>query len=208
MVQRLIEFTIQSGVTAQQGETTRKTAQDYHSAGGDHRSPLEDSPLGVMGVEEDNPEDVMEKQPKRLHPSPCPPINCADSQVGVVRLLQAVKVPAHYQKLVRTKIDGSMDGKRCEPDAEGGVLQVADAVLDGKCGACQTLIVNNFGTELVCLEFGVTIGTVTSVEEAIAIESDPTGRGDQDTGTRICSLEQDTDANRISRKDQLLQQLG
>ena len=64
-------------------------------------------------------------------------------EAGIVCLLKTVKIPARHRKMVRTNIEGGVsDGLLMfTPETQNGTFQLADAVLDDGCGACQTLIV-------------------------------------------------------------------
>ena len=93
-------------------------------------------------------------------------------EVGVVRLLKTVKIPARHRKMVRTKIEGGVsDGLLMfTPKTQNGTFQLADAVLDGGCGACQTLIVCSTGEEPTILSQDTLLGTVTIADEIVSLE--------------------------------------
>ena len=79
-----------------------------------------------------------------------------------VRLLQAVKVPAGYQKLVRGRTNVDTDGRILlfTPEELEESLQMADGVVEMGNDCFMMLIVQNHGTEKLHLKKGVRLGTV------------------------------------------------
>ena len=115
-------------------------------------------------------------------------------EAGVVHLLKTVKIPAHHRKMVRTKIEGGVsDGLLMFTlEIQNGTFQLADAVLDGGCRGCQTLIVCNTGEEPTILSQDTLLGTVTIADEIVSLESEDTptrSAEDEEAGTRVCTLE-------------------
>ena len=123
---------------------------------------------------------------------------------------KTVKIPARHRKMVRTKIEGGVsDGLLMfTPETQNGTFQLADAVLDGGCGACQTLIVCNTGEEPTILSQDTLLGTVTIADEIVSLKSPGTPRRsaeDEEAGIRVCTLEPRT--ARDERRGRLLEEL-
>ena len=89
--------------------------------------------------------------------------SCPMGTTGVVRLLRPTRVPSGYQKMVWARSKGRVEGVlwMFEPVTQGSPCQLADAILNGNGGACQTLIIQNLGTEEVHLKPGTILGSVT-----------------------------------------------
>ena len=93
-----------------------------------------------------------------------------------VRLLQAIKIPAGHQKLVRGRIPTDTDGgpPLFTPGELEETLQMADGVMEMGDDCFITLIVQNHGTEKLHLKTGVRLGTVVAPVDVLAAG----GRGD------------------------------
>ena len=91
------------------------------------------------------------------------------SPVGVVRLLQNVKVPPGYKKMVRAKMEGEIQHGLllCTPCTDRQVV-MADSVLEVGEGCCVNLIVENHSVEPVQLRKGTILGEVAEVEEVVS----------------------------------------
>ena len=88
------------------------------------------------------------------------------SSVGVVRLLQNVKVPPGYKKIIRAKMEGEISDclLMCTQCADNPVV-MADSVLEGGDGGNVNLIVENHTLEAAHLKKGTILGEITEVEE-------------------------------------------
>ena len=89
------------------------------------------------------------------------------NQMGEVRLLQTVRIPAGYKKIVRGQVQGGEGGTLTlftstidHPD-----VLLADSAVCSMDDGCTTLILENHGTEKLLLERGTVLGTVTPVDE-------------------------------------------
>ena len=143
------------------------------SAGGAATVLNKDTPLRVG----DNTDVVMhdhnqESLPFSVHPeiddnsksSPSPQV----PETGVVRLLNAVKVPPGYQKPVRARICGKVEHSLLlfTPQSERALdLLLADGAIQGGGGSRATIVLENHGLEPVRLRKGTILGTVVPVEE-------------------------------------------
>ena len=78
---------------------------------------------------------------------------------GEVRLLQPVKVPVGYQKLVRGSVDSSIEAGLLliTPLSGDRGLLMADSVVELEKDRFVTLVIQNYGTEPVHLE-GCAVG--------------------------------------------------
>ena len=86
--------------------------------------------------------------------------------VPEVRLLQAVRIPAGHQKLVRAGIDGSVGGEALllTPGELGQTLRLADGVVQIDDDQFVTLVVENHGAEKTHLKKGTQLGTLAPVD--------------------------------------------
>ena len=91
------------------------------------------------------------------------------SPVGVVRLLQNVKVPPGYKKIVRAKMEGEIQHGLllCTPCTDRQVV-MADSLLEVGEGCCVNLIVENHSVEPAQLRNGTILGEVAEVEEVVS----------------------------------------
>ena len=101
---------------------------------------------------------------------------------GEVRLLQPIKVPAGYQKLVRGSVDSSIEAGLLlfTPLSGDKGLLMADSAVELGEDRFVTLVIQNYGTEPVHLEKGVQLGAVdrtelmtTSKEEEMTTREEP-----------------------------------
>ena len=74
-------------------------------------------------------------------------------------------MPSGYQKMIRARIEGRVEGAlwMFEPVTQDSPCHLADAILDGSGGACQTLIIQNLGTDEIHLKPGTVLGSVTVI---------------------------------------------
>lgn len=89
------------------------------------------------------------------------------NQAGEVQLLQTVKVPAGYKKIVRGQVQGGEGSTLTlftSTIDQPGVL-LADGTVCSMDGRCTTLILENHGTEKLLLKCETVLGTVTPVDE-------------------------------------------
>ena len=100
-----------------------------------------------------------------------------------VRLLQAVRIPARHQKLVRASVgSGTMSGPLLLlPGELGETVQIADGVVEVSDDRFVTLSMENHGTERVCLKKGTDLGTVTPVD-VVAVVGEREEMGDNGPG--------------------------
>ena len=97
----------------------------------------------------------------------------------VVRLLQAVRLPAHHRKVVQAKVEGCWDRGLAvfdpEPDfMEEDGLDLAEAVVEQDKSQMVTLVMENASYEPARLKKGRVLGQLSPVTMAIAIdEEDP-----------------------------------
>ena len=91
-----------------------------------------------------------------------------------VRLLQAVKVPAGMQKVVRATVeDTPLKGPLMfTPSELSPGLQMADSVVEMADDQFVTLVLQNNGVEKECLEEGTHLGVVTTTTVVSRDESD------------------------------------
>ena len=91
-----------------------------------------------------------------------------------VRLLQAVKIPAGMQKVVRATVGGTpLKGPLMfTPSELSQGLQMADSVVEMKEDQFLTLVLQNSGVEKECLEEGTHLGLVTATTVLSRDESD------------------------------------
>ncbi len=85
--------------------------------------------------------------------------NESQERVGVVRLLQAVRLPARHQKLLRARVDGLPNRELAlfEPDSElrkKDGLNMAEAILEPDASNTVTLVLENAGCEALRLKKG------------------------------------------------------
>ena len=134
---------------------------------------------------------------------------------GEVRLLQAVKIPAGYQKLVRGSVDRSVEAGSLlfTPHAVEEPLRMADSAVEVKEDRVVTLVVQNHGTDSVRLKEGIWLGTVTPIDLVTAGgdgttigESSAAPECSEDTETAVRRLECDYDSQE-ARITQLFAQL-
>ena len=100
-----------------------------------------------------------------------------------VRLLQAVRIPAHHRKLVRASVgSGTRSGPLLLlPGELGETVQIADGVVEVSDDRFVTLSMENHGTERVCLKKGTHLGTVTPVD-VVAVVGERGETGDDGPG--------------------------
>ena len=91
------------------------------------------------------------------------------SRVGVVRLLQNVRVPPGYKKIIRARMEGELQHRLllCTPCTDQPVV-MADSILEGGEGCCVNLIVENHSVEQARLKKGTILGEVAEVEEVVS----------------------------------------
>ena len=79
------------------------------------------------------------------------------SDMVVVKLLTATKVPARHRKLVRAKVDGWLSDNLAlfMPTATNSELRIADAAVQADGEGCLKLIVENSGCCNMELEEGM-----------------------------------------------------
>ena len=104
-------------------------------------------------------------------------------QFGEVRLLQTVKIPAGYKKVIRGRVQGGVGSTLMlftstvnRPD-----LLLADGALEGGDGECTTLILENHGAEKLRLKKGTILGTVSPVDEVTVRSSGDSHEGAVDS---------------------------
>ena len=86
--------------------------------------------------------------------------------VGIVKLLQATRIPAHFRKMVRVVVDGThqKDLSLITPTTEDPALVMVDAVIQCEGGNCATVLVENHGDTPMKLGKGMMLGNVEPVE--------------------------------------------
>ena len=104
---------------------------------------------------------------------------------GVVRLMQAVRLPAHHRKVLQAKVDGYWDRGLAvfdpEPDfMEKDGLNLAEAVVEQDKSQIVTLVMENASYEPARLKKGRVLGQLSPVTMAIATdEEDPLNEPDK-----------------------------
>ena len=93
----------------------------------------------------------------------------SSSRVGVVRLLQNVRVPPGYKKIIRARMEGELQHGLllCTPCTDQPVV-MADSILEGGEGCCVNFIVENHSVEPARLKKGTILGEVAEVEEVVS----------------------------------------
>ena len=110
----------------------------------------------------------------------------------MIRLLQAVKIPAGYKKMVHGTVSSQHDKLLLfTPRLEEARLCMADGLVEVGDGSCVTLIMENRGFEPILLKEGMELGETTMVE--VLNSSDVVGEGNGDTTTSqeegsVCTL--------------------
>ena len=103
------------------------------------------------------------------------------SRTREVSLLQTVKIPAGYKKMIRASVRGEVEESLLlfTPNIEDERLQLGDGAIECGSGRCTTLVVENHGTEKLTLKRGMILGTVAAVDEVTQILDGGKGvRGD------------------------------
>ena len=112
---------------------------------------------------------------------------------GVIRLLQTIKVPAGYRKVIRGGIQeapGSPTTMLFTPSLELSTVRLADGVIECREEEFATLIIENHRTEKLRLKRGTVLGTLEAVEEAegaretqavVGLETESDGKDQNDT---------------------------
>jgi len=90
------------------------------------------------------------------------------SPTGVVKLIQAVKIPARHKKMVTVKAEGwrHKDLSLLMPKIEDPTLVMADAVVQFEEGNSAVVIVENHSFSPLRLKKGMVLGELELVEEA------------------------------------------
>ena len=101
---------------------------------------------------------TIDREPQNIHES-IPP------RPGVVRLLNAARIPAGYQKMVRAKVEGDVREKMSlfTPLPLENGLVMADSAVDLSEGNCVVLVVQNRGPTPVRLKKKRVLGQVVAV---------------------------------------------
>ena len=99
------------------------------------------------------------------------PPEVTTSRTGEVSLLQTMKIPAGYKKMIRASVRGEVEESLLlfTPTIEDERLRLADGAIECRSGRCTTLVVENHGTEKLTLKRGTILGTVAAVEEVTQI---------------------------------------
>ena len=86
--------------------------------------------------------------------------------MGIVKLLQATRIPAHFRKMVRVVVDGThqKDLSLITPTTEDPALVMVDAVIQCEGGNCATMLMENHGDTPMKLGKGMMLGNVEPVE--------------------------------------------
>ena len=111
------------------------------------------------------------------------------SSAGAVRLIQNVRVPPGYKKIVHARMDDEIEHGllMCTP-CVGGEVEMADIVFQCEDGNCVSLFVENRKLEPVHLREGTVLGEVTLVEEvvhAVPDHGEVADVGDTDSSRRV-----------------------
>ena len=125
-----------------------------------------------------------------------------DVTTGVVRLLKPTKIPSGYQKMVRAKIEGGVEGGLLlfTPGTLDAELAMPDSMVELNQGKCLTLIMENHGRETLHLRKGVTLGDVTPVTEVAGTERDGSpGAWTEDGSVRMFTTGEDPLADREAK---------
>ena len=103
---------------------------------------------------------TIDREPQNIHES-MPP------RPGVVRLLNAARIPAGYQKMVRAKVEGDVREKMSlfTPLPLENGLVMADSAVDLSEGNCVVFVVQNRGPTPVRLKKKRVLGQVVAVTE-------------------------------------------
>ena len=96
-------------------------------------------------------------------------LGATPSRMGEVSLLQTMKIPAGYKKMIRVSVRGEVEESLLlfSPTMEDERLRLADGAVECGRGRCTTLVVENHSTEKLTLKRGTILGTVTAVDEVM-----------------------------------------
>ena len=128
---------------------------------------------------------------------------------GVVRLLQAVRLPAHHRKVLQAKVEGYWDCGLTvfDPDfVEKDGLNLAEAVVEQDKSQIVTLVMENASYEPARLKKGRVLGQLSPVTMAIATdEEDPLTEPDKLVST--LTMPKPVAPTPVDRTQQLLKDL-
>ena len=124
-------------------------------------------------------------------------VNQGVKQVGVVRLLEATRVPALHKKLVRVRASGwkHKDQSLLTPTCEDPLLGMADAIVQFEEGTCATVVVENRSNSPMKLKKGMTLGRLELVDSVVESEERAREQANKGDVGRVCvgtpNLEED-----------------
>ena len=164
-------------------------------------NPQESGELdNASGMDKAMPGPVIESTTQEPSPDQLP---STSAPVGEVRLLNATRIPAGYQKMVRAKVEGHtcIQMSLFTPLRRENGIMMADGVVDLKDEHCMVLVVQNYGTTPVKLKKGCILGDVVPV-----VEYSPSGSSTAPPNEAVvCDLTVETDP--AARNNALLQKL-
>ena len=107
---------------------------------------------------------------------------------GVIRLLQSVKVPMGYKRVVQGRIDKEMAEALLlfTPQMDETDVTMMDSLVEVGEGTCVALVVENHGQEPIRLKKGTTLGSVIPVME-VEREEDVEGQGRSALVSVLCN---------------------
>ena len=98
-------------------------------------------------------------------------VNETVADVGEIRLLRPVKIPARFQKMVLGKVIGPEDSTvMFTPEVAERNVCMEDGVLEVGDGRCVVLVVENRSKQSVQLEEGMKFGTTVTAEVVSGVE--------------------------------------
>ena len=180
-----------SGVDLATGKTVHL---DYRESGDTSESPQTKEPTG--GEETRSPDVIPSEEPQdQSQPVPTGP--------GVVRLLNATRIPSGYKKMVRAKVEGNLREQLSlfTPVQLEDDLMMVDSAVDLSEGNSVVLVVQNPGVVPVKMKKNCVLGQVVPVSKYSREDRDE----DTDAVT-MCNVALSTEGSK-DRETLLLQQL-
>ena len=158
------------------------------------------------------PQKQLQLSERAVHSSEEPqPKEPSEVTKGVVRLLQAVRLPARHRKLLQAKVEGYWDRGVAvfdpEPDfTEKDGLNLAEAVVEQDKSQIVTLIMENASCEPARLKKGRVLGQLSPITMAIATDEEDTRNEPDNLVSTLVMPNQDTPTP-VQRTQQLLEDL-
>ena len=174
------------------------------------RTPQEsDDTLETSNSEKQPPEASRgESKSKKPTPSEQPQDQPNPAPTGVVRLLNATRIPSGHKKMVRVKVEGHIHEQMSlftpAPLEDG--LMMADSAVDLSDSSCVVLVVQNSSTTPIKMKKGCILGEVVPVTEYSSSEVKDEDT-ESPTGATVCSMMPTADSSE-DRETLLLQQLN